>query len=52
MKSKAAQALGKKGGQKTKQKYGKDHFKKMGLLGAEKRWKKSASSKEDKPLAK
>lgn len=36
--NKAAQKLGKLGGQATKKKYGKKHFSKAGKLGAKKRW--------------
>lgn len=34
-----AKQLGKRGGNKTKNKYGKDHYKKIGIMGAKKRWK-------------
>ena len=40
MKNKAAQKLGKKGGQKTKKKYGKKHYRTIGLLAAKVRWGK------------
>ncbi len=34
-----AKQLGKRGGDTTKKKYGKDHYKKIGMKGAKKRWK-------------
>lgn len=34
----AASLLGKKGGDTTKKKYGKEHFSKAGRKGMEKRW--------------
>lgn len=37
-----AQSLGKKGGKKTKEKYGKNYYSEIGKKGAEKRWKKTA----------
>jgi general stress protein YciG len=40
VKNKAAQELGKKGGQKTKKKYGKKHFQTIGRLAAKVRWGK------------
>jgi general stress protein YciG len=40
VKNKAAQELGKKGGQKTKKKYGKKHFQTIGRLAAKARWGK------------
>ena len=39
MKSKAAQELGKLGGQKTAKKHGKKHFSEAGKKGMAKRWK-------------
>lgn len=44
VKNKAAQALGKKGGQTTKKKYGKDHFRKLGQKAAKVRWGKARSA--------
>lgn len=36
---KYAKELGKRGGNKTKKKYGKEHYKNIGIMGANKRWK-------------
>jgi hypothetical protein len=41
VKNKAAQALGKKGGLKTKKKYGKKYFQKLGQKAAKVRWGKA-----------
>jgi general stress protein YciG len=46
-KSKAAVELGSKGGKKTLEKHGTDHFSKAGKKGAEKRWGKKLSPIED-----
>ena len=40
MKNKAAQELGKKGGQRTKKKYGKKYFQEIGRKAAKVRWGK------------
>jgi hypothetical protein len=40
VKNKAAQQLGKKGGKTTKEKYGREHFQKMGKLSGRTRRKK------------
>jgi len=36
---KALSILGKKGGSKTKENYGMEHFRKLGRIGMAKRWK-------------
>ena len=41
MKNRAAQALGKKGGQTTKKKYGRKHYQAIGRLAAKVRWGKA-----------
>ena len=51
-KDKAAQMLGKKGGQKTKKKYGPAHYKKMGTLSAKKRWGNKPPKDPQAPVAK
>lgn len=51
-KDKAAQLLGKKGGQKTKKKYGPAHYKKMGTLSAKKRWGNKTPKDPQPPVAK
>lgn len=38
-------ALGKKGGNATKKKYGAEHFRKLGLEGASKRWELDTEDK-------
>jgi general stress protein YciG len=43
VKSKAAQELGKKGGQKTASLYGKKHYSNAGKKGMRKRWKTYSS---------
>lgn len=40
--SEAAKAFGKMGGNATKKKHGKDHFKRISQLGNAKRWGKNA----------
>jgi len=46
-KNKAAAELGRKGGKRTKELYGKNHFSKAGKIGAAKRWGKDSSTDED-----
>ena len=44
VKNKAAQKLGKKGGQTTKKKYGKKYYQKIGRMAAKARWGKPIAS--------